>query len=323
MSNRKKLWLIAAICLILLGGVLFVGVMAVLKWDFSALSTTQYEEKHHRITDAVHSISIIADTADITFVPSENETYSVVCQEERSMRHAVAVKDGTLTIEITDKRAWYEYIGIHFGTPKITLRLPHGDYDALCIRSHTSDIQIPDDFHFAHIDIEQSTGDVTSNASATDTIKIKTSTGDISITHILATALDLSTTTGNVSAADVTLTEDISVNVSTGKTELREVTCRRLCSSGSTGDILLHRVIVAETVSIERSTGDVTLEQCDADELLIETDTGDVTGSLLSDKVFLTQTDTGRVSVPNSVTGGRCEISTDTGDIKITVLGNQ
>ena len=342
MSKRKKLWLIAAICLILLGGVLFVGVMTVLKWEFNVLSTTQYEEKHHRITDAVHSISIIADTADITFVPSEDETGSVVCLEESSMRHAVAVTDGTLTVEITDTRAWYEHIGIHFGTPKITLRLPRGDYDALCIRSHTGDIQIPDDFHFAHIDIEQSTGDVTSNASATDTVKIKTSTGDISIAHIHAAALDLSTTTGGVSAADVTLTEDISVNVSTGKTELREVTCRRLRSSGSSGDILLHRVIVEETVSIERSTGDVTLEQCDADELLIETDTGDVTleqcnadeflietdtgdvtGSLLSDMVFVTHTDTGRVSVPNSVTGGRCEITTDTGDIKIAVVGKQ
>ncbi|MBQ7319864.1 MAG: DUF4097 family beta strand repeat protein, partial [Clostridia bacterium] len=96
-----------------------------------------------------------------------------------------------------------------------------------------------------------------------------------------------------------------------------------LRSSGSTGDILLHRVIVEETVSIERSTGDVTLEQCDADELLIETDTGDVTGSLLSDMVFVTHTDTGRVSVPNSVTGGRCEIATDTGDIKIAIVGKQ
>lgn len=42
-------------------------------------------------------------------------------------------------------------------------------------------------------------------------------------------------------------------------------------------------------------------------------------GSLLSDKVFLMQTDTGEVDVPKTVTGGKCEIITDTGDIRIDV----
>ena len=40
---------------------------------------------------------------------------------------------------------------------------------------------------------------------------------------------------------------------------------------------------------------------------------------VLSAKVFITETDTGKVEVPKSVTGGRCEIETDTGDIQITV----
>ena len=51
----------------------------------------------------------------------------------------------------------------------------------------------------------------------------------------------------------------------------------------------------------------------------VSTDTGDVTGSLLSAKVFVVTTDTGTVQVPKSTAGGRCEISTDTGDIRITV----
>ena len=39
----------------------------------------------------------------------------------------------------------------------------------------------------------------------------------------------------------------------------------------------------------------------------------------LSDKVFLTETDTGKVDVPKSITGGRCEITTDSGDITVEV----
>ena len=60
-------------------------------------------------------------------------------------------------------------------------------------------------------------------------------------------------------------------------------------------------------------------ELCDAGELFIETDTGNVKGSLLSEKIFIVSSDTGRIDVPKSTSGGRCEIETDTGDIKITL----
>ncbi len=78
-------------------------------------------------------------------------------------------------------------------------------------------------------------------------------------------------------------------------------------------------MIAGEQFSIDRSTGDVRFDRCDAPELLIKTDTGDVRGSLLSEKVFITQTDTGRVNVPKTVTGGTCQITTNTGDIKIEI----
>ena len=53
--------------------------------------------------------------------------------------------------------------------------------------------------------------------------------------------------------------------------------------------------------------------------ITVTTDTGDVRGSLLTDKVFLTETDTGDIDVPKTTTGGRCQITTNTGDIKISI----
>ena len=58
---------------------------------------------------------------------------------------------------------------------------------------------------------------------------------------------------------------------------------------------------------------------CDAETICVNTDTGSVTGTLLTDKVFIIETDTGSVNVPKSITGGRCEITTDTGNIRITI----
>ncbi len=57
----------------------------------------------------------------------------------------------------------------------------------------------------------------------------------------------------------------------------------------------------------------------DAASIYVKTDTGDVTGSLRSEKVFITETHTGKVRVPTGIRGGRCEISTHTGDIIIEV----
>ena len=57
-----------------------------------------------------------------------------------------------------------------------------------------------------------------------------------------------------------------------------------------------------------------------ADRLLVHADgTGDVTGSLCSEKVFIARSDTGHISVPETVNGGKCSITTDTGDIIITL----
>ena len=109
---------------------------------------------------------------------------------------------------------------------------------------------------------------------------------------------------------------DITVGVSTGKAYLTDIACKNVISSGSTGDIFLDNVIAANKFYIERSTGDVRFENSDATEIFVETGTGYVTGTLLTDKVFIIQTDTGSVDVPKTITGGRCEITTDTGDIR-------
>ena len=78
-------------------------------------------------------------------------------------------------------------------------------------------------------------------------------------------------------------------------------------------------MIAEESISVERSTGDVRLDRCDAGELSVKTSTGSVAGSLLSEKVFVTHTDTGRVDLPATAVGGKCEITTTTGNIRIRI----
>lgn len=319
MRTRAKIWLIIAASLVLIGSIIFGGVMSVLKWDFTKLSTVKYENNDYEIREDYQHISIITNTADIVFVPSEKPTTLVSCYEQKSNMHSVSVKDGTLEIKIIDTRKWYEYIGINFGTPKITVYIPQGEYGKLSIKSSTGDVHIPEVFKFISVDISGNTGNVTNYASALEGVKIKTSTGNICVEDVSAGSIDLTVSTGKVTVSGVTCEGNIAVGVSTGKTHLSNIQCKNFTSNGSTGDISLNNVIATEKFSIKRSTGDIKFDDSDAAEIYIETDTGDVTGSLLTDKVFIAKTDTGKINVPQTVNGGRCEVSTDTGDIKITV----
>lgn len=320
MSRTAKIWLIVAAVLIVLGGCLFVGArLAAGNWDFAALGRENLVTSTVEISDAFHSISIRSDTEDVRFVPSGDRGCRVVFVEWENEKHSAAVQDDTLCIGKTDSREWYEHISFSVGSPSITVYLPQSSYASLLIEESTGDVELPGDFSFENIDVTLSTGDVRCFASSAGPLRIAASTGSICAENLSAGELALSVSTGGVELRSVTCAGELSVGVSTGKTRLTDVSCGSFVSTGSTGDIRLENVLASGLLSIERSTGDVKFDGCDAGELYVKTDTGDVSGTLLSDKVFITQSDTGRVEVPETTSGGKCKVVTDTGDIRLSV----
>lgn len=297
MKRATKVWLVIAVSLILIGCIIFVGVMSMFKWNFSKLSTVEYETNTYEINEAFNDISITTDTADILFVVSEDGKCRVECYEEKKARHSVSIQGGTLTIKVINDKQWFDYIGLCFSSPKITVYLPKTEYTSLLINSKTGNIKVPEEFAFTNVDVSLTTGAVDVFADASEKIKIQTTTGNIRMEDISAGTLDLSATTG--------------------KTYLTDISCKSVISSGSTGGISLNNVIASEEFSIKRSTGNIRFNRCDAAEIFVETSTGDVKGSLLTDKVFITKTSVGKIDVPNTTTGGKCEIKTSTGDIDI------
>lgn len=314
-----KVWLTIATVLVIVGVIIFTASMTVNGWDLTELSTVKYETNEYEFNEEIEDISIKTDTADIVFVPSDNGKCKVVCYEAENVKHSVSVADGVLTVNAVDSRKWYEHIGIGFDSPTITVSLPENEYASLSIKESTGDIEIPGSLRFESINVSVSTGDVVCRASASEAIKIKGSTGDIELAELSAGLIELSTSTGKINVSEVKCDGDIKIEVSTGKTRLTDIVCQSVISNGNTGDILLKNVVATERFSIERSTGDVKFDGSDAAEIFVETSTGDVSGSLLTDKVFIPKTGTGDVEVPNSVSGGRCETITDTGDIRLTI----
>ena len=319
MGGRTGMWLITAFSLILLGGISFIFVMTVLKWDFEKLSLAEYRDADYTLSEGFENISVTVKNADVEFKPAFDGKTRVVCHEQQKMPHSVSVKSGTLVIGVKDSRSWYEHIGFWFGSEKITVYIPEKEYGILSVKSDTGDIIIPAGFGFESMEITASTGDITNYAPVFGSMEITASMGNIHTENISAERIVLSVTTGRITASGINCEGGINVKVSTGKSELSDIMCESFRSDGNTGDIRLKNVIVQGKLEIERSTGNVSFDGCDAGSISVETDTGDVSGSFLSSKVFTAETDTGRINVPKNGNGGRCEIETDTGDIKITV----
>lgn len=296
MKKQTKGWLITAVILIVVGGLLFGGVMTLLSWDFTQLSTADLVTKEPLITEPFHSISVETDTANVELIPSDFA--GVTCREWENETHTVSVVDGVLSVKLEDTRKWYQYIGITTATPSVTVYIPRGDYKSLTVNASTGNVTVPDDLTFANVDITLSTGSITYGADA-DRISLHTSTGAVTVSGVTADTLD--------------------VSVSTGKTSLNNVRCHVFTTTGDTGRVALTDVIAERRMSIERSTGDVIFDRCDAAVLNVTTDTGDVTGTLLTDKPIKVTTDTGDVQVPESDENGASTIDTSTGDVDIRV----
>lgn len=319
MKKHIKFWIITASALMLVGGLMFLGVMTMLDWNFEKLSTVNFETNAYEINENYINISVTTDTANLEFVPSDSKTTLVECFEQKNMKHSVKTENGNLVIKVIDQRKWYEYIGISFKSPKITIAIPADEYENIVVKEETGNILISKELKFKNIDISASTGNVKNYASASGDIKIKTSTGNIHTENLSAKSVDFATSTGSITLVNLNCTADITLKVSTGNTKLDKVSGVNITSKGTTGNLTLKNVKASGKLSCTRDTGAVKFDGSDATEIFVQTSTGSVSGNLLTDKIFIAQTDTGRINLPKTTKGGKCEITTDTGNINITV----
>lgn len=320
MKTINKIWPIVAALLTVLGALIFTLALSLQRWDIKKLSNDKLVENTREINDNFENLSININTADIKFLPSETQNTQIICKEYEKEIHTIEVTDNTLKICVNDQRHWTDYISFFsFETPKIMVYLPKEEYLSLKIDTDTGDVEIPKNFNFMDINIKGSTADVKCLASAEKGIKIALSTGDIFLSEIDAENLDLAVSTGDIIAQSINCSGNIAAKVTTGKTNFKNVTCKNLVSEGDTGDMSLKDVLAEGKFDIVRDTGDIKLTDCDAAEIKIETDTGDIRGTLKTPKIFLTATNTGRVDIPESIEGGKCKLTTDTGDIKIMI----
>ena len=239
MGKQIRVGLAVAAVLVVAGLAVFAFAMNACHWDFTNLSTVEYETKTYEISEAFRNISIRADVADITFLPAEDGQCRVVCRETEYQSYQVAVSEGVLTVRERQEKKWYERIGIFTETPSITLYLPDAQVSNLALSASTGRVTVCD-VRCKNLTAEIDTGDITlKNVIAEEVLVITADTGDIRFDGCDAWEIFAETDTGDITGT--LLSEKVFLaETDTGKIQVPQTTAGGQCRvTTDTGDIKL------------------------------------------------------------------------------------
>ncbi len=281
--------------LLSLTGVLVILILAGLGRSIYLNSTEV--TKTYNIEEPYTDIKIEGKDLDV-IIYSSNNGNKVVYSENKKVTIETKVIDGVLTIKQNDNRKFYDML-FNFSDFEVNLYLTEELINSLNIKGQVGDIEINKGFTFSNVDISNSTGDVEFNSNVKNNLSISNSTGDIEIEN------------SNISGS-------LNIETKTGDIELSNTNCNKLDIKVSTGDTELVNTLVTTDFKMEGSTGDVRFDEFDASNIEVSVGTGNVKGTIKSSKIFIAKSKTGSVSVPETVTGGVCKITTSTGNIKIS-----
>ncbi len=337
--NGKKTVLIIALCLVAAGLILSGVALASSGFHPEKLvrEPSSLKETTYSVEEGFTALELRTGAGDVRLLPSDDGKCRVECMENEEQTHRVEVKDGVLRVA----RQVGDPTGVSFRFVErdcVRVYLPERAYERLTLETSSGDVDCPAEFSFGEALVETSSGDaafrsgvsgdltvsaasgnVTVEGVSPASLSVSTASGSIRIVGVAAGDLSLSAASGDLSLENVALSGEAKLRTSSGDQSLKNVSCASLNAESSSGEKRLTDVLASGELRCESSSGDLILLRCDADSLSLSATSGEVRGSLLTEKIFFTETSGGSVRVPRSMSGGKCEVHTTSGDIRLTV----
>ncbi|SDN54783.1 Putative adhesin [Fictibacillus solisalsi] len=304
-SILKKLAVIAAFCL----GVGLIGMWSVYAasepsvFSFEKSKTRDLYDEKTLPADAVKSITIKSNTADLLVKESDTEDAKVVLEGQRGNEDDYTLKaeqnGGELDIQVVEENRLFMF-GFH-RSPKLTVYLPAKSYHQFKVSTDTGDVSFPS-VTADQAEIETDTGDIqATGVFKVNRLKAESDTGDLSFNEYKGSSIDLKTDTGDIKGGGISKHAKVAIKTATG--DIEELTMES----------------ALRNVHIETDTGDVglTMEQPPASmELEASSSTGDITVSPEWKVSYLEKSDH-RAEGKAGKGGPEIRIKTDTGDIDL------
>lgn len=320
MNKAKKTAVITAFILIGLGVLITALTLFSINFDFRKFNTVKTEKTSFTIEEEFRSIEINCADSDVRFKKSDDGSCRVECIQEEKTIHTAEVMNEVLTISQTDKRKTSDHFVIMFNFEEtgVTVYLPEDEYESLYVKTLSGDIAIPEGFSFSDAEMSSASGDIMCQAKASGSITVKSKSGDAVVMNSSAEDILAKSLSGDVMINSADAGSKLTAEALSGDVEVRDINTDKLSASSTSGDIELFRIEASEFDAVTTS-GDVEFSGCDADDIRMKSTSGDITGSLLSEKQFSVHIVSGYAKVPQSSGTGKCDVTTTSGDIHITI----
>ncbi len=340
MSNGKKIMLIVAVIMLIVGLVISVVAIALVGFQFTRFNTEDYEEKVYELEENFSSLMVRDPDKDVRILPW-NETYAkVICYDTKKVTHHVTVEEDTLKVTCNDWRNWFDLFGVWVNMDIETkIFLPEKEYRSLVVESSSGDLTVKDGLSFESAELRSSSGDIVFGADVTGRLfcksssgeltlsgvsfgelEAKSSSGDIKMVSLTGDSVKASCSSGDISAEGLTV-GDTEFHCNSGTICLSDSKTGALRLSTSSGDIRLSDAVADGEACWESASGDIRFSASDASSLSIRTSSGSVRGEFLTPKLITAHSSSGNIRIPDpDREGGACDIRTSSGDISVKIL---
>lgn len=292
------------------------GTVAESKSALNALDTRNLQARSYTVDEEFSSVKIVESSSNVYILPTKDKTCRVECYEGEKTHYDVRVENDTLNITRRDRHNFIEF-GI-FSEAPLTVYLPENEYDAIDVSTASGYVEFGGAFTADKVNIDTASGDMSVSSLSCKKLTADGASADIELNNVDCEELSARTTSGEIELADIRARE-VSAKSTSGDIDLRSVRAGSLKTTTTSGEMELENVLVDGKMSLESTSGDIGLERCDAAELKISSTSGSVYGSLLTGKTFIAHSTSGDIDIPRTDNGGRCEVSTTSGDITLFV----
>lgn len=292
------------------------GTVAESKSALNALDTRNLQARSYTVDEEFSSVKIVESSSNVYILPTKDKTCRVECYEGEKTHYDVRVENDTLNITRRDRHNFIEF-GI-FSEAPLTVYLPENEYDAIDVSTASGDVEFGGAFTADKVNIDTASGDMSVSSLSCKKLTADGASADIELNNVDCEELSARTTSGEIELADIRARE-VSAKSTSGDIDLRSVRAGSLKTTTTSGEMELENVLVDGKMSLESTSGDIGLERCDAAEFKISSTSGSVYGSLLTGKTFIAHSTSGDIDIPRTDNGGRCEVSTTSGDITLFV----
>lgn len=286
------------------------------KFYLNSLDTRNLQARTYTVDEKFSSVKINETSSNIYIQPSKEKTCRVECYEGEKTHYDVRVENGELNITRRDRHNLIEF-GIFAENP-LTVYLPENEYGDIDISTASGDVEFGGAFTADRVNVDTASGDVKAGALTCRKLTVNGASADIDLGNVDCEELSVKTASGEIELDDVTARE-LSARSTSGDIDMRNVHADSLKTTTASGEMELQNVTAGVKMNLESTSGDIGLERCDAGELKISSTSGSVYGSLLTGKTFIAHSTSGDIDIPRTDDGGRCEVSTTSGDIKLFI----